>query len=135
MQYKDENDLQVLKDMIDAELVEPYTVFTFRMFVGPWPQLCHFCYVDGEPVGVVVCKIDRHKSGTLRGYLGMIVVKNEHRKRGIGVLLQICAACCVSAAVNLCQTCHAGAAWRCLLPCARASLCAMCAQPAAPERS
>jgi GNAT superfamily N-acetyltransferase len=93
VQYKDENDLLLLKSMIDKELVEPYSIFTFRMFVHPWPQLCHFCYVDGAPVGVVVCKIDDHKSGRRRGYLGMIVVEKEYRKLGIGVtcILSRCA--------------------------------------------
>lgn len=84
MQYKDETDLLLLKAMIDKELVEPYSVFTFRMFVNPWPQLCFFCYVDGQPIGVVVCKINNHKSGRRRGYLGMIVVEKEFRKLGIG---------------------------------------------------
>ena len=84
MQYKDEHDLLLLKRMIDKELVEPYSIFTFRMFVQPWPQLCHFCYVDGEPAGVVVCKIDDHKSGRRRGYLGMIVVEIPFRRLGLG---------------------------------------------------
>ena len=64
--------------------MEPYSIFTFRMFVNPWPNLCHFCYVDGEAVGVVVCKIDQHKSGRRRGYLGMITVKPKQRRLGIG---------------------------------------------------
>ena len=85
-QYRDENDLKILKRMIDEELVEPYSVFTFRMFVTPWPQLCQFCYVDGKPIGVVVCKVDDHKSGRRRGYLGMIVVEKQYRKLGIGAL-------------------------------------------------
>jgi hypothetical protein len=36
----------------------------------------YFCYVDNEPVGVVVCKIDDHR-GTQRGYLGMLVVQKN----------------------------------------------------------
>jgi N-alpha-acetyltransferase 30 len=98
MQYRDERDLKLVKEMIDKELVEPYSAFTFRMFVTPWPQLCHFCHVDGEPVGVVVCKIDDHKSGRRRGYLGMIVVDKEYRKLGIGAPRhqETCSACCAS---------------------------------------
>jgi len=40
--------------------------------------------VDGTPVGVVVCKIDEHR-GKRRGYLGMLVVKPEYRRKlGLG---------------------------------------------------
>lgn len=78
--------MPLVKELIEKELVEPYNIFTFRMFVNPWPNLCHFSYVDKEPVGVVVCKIDQHKSGRRRGYLGMIVVQEKHRRLGIGVM-------------------------------------------------
>eukprot|EP01025_Chloroclados_australasicus_P016953 TRINITY_DN18649_c0_g1_i1.p2 TRINITY_DN18649_c0_g1~~TRINITY_DN18649_c0_g1_i1.p2 ORF type:complete len:179 (-),score=7.32 TRINITY_DN18649_c0_g1_i1:492-962(-) len=76
--------MDTVKGLIDHELSEPYSVFTYRYFLTPWPQLCFFAYIDEEPVGVVVCKIDKHKSGRRRGYIGMIVVLAQHRKLGIG---------------------------------------------------
>jgi peptide alpha-N-acetyltransferase len=38
-------------------------------------------------VGVVVCKIDNHKSGRTRGYIGMLAVDPRYRKRGIASIL------------------------------------------------
>jgi GNAT superfamily N-acetyltransferase len=88
MQYTDERDMPMLQRLIDSELSEPYSVFTYRYFLHPWPSLCYFCYVDNEPVGVVVCKIDDHR-GTKRGYLGMLVVQKNCRKLGIGTLRSV----------------------------------------------
>jgi N-alpha-acetyltransferase 30 len=73
-----------VKQLVDPELSEPYSIFTHRLFLTPWPQLCHFCYVADKPVGVVVCKIDKRKNGKRRGYLGMIVVLKDYRRYGIG---------------------------------------------------
>jgi peptide alpha-N-acetyltransferase len=36
-----------------------------------------------ECIGVVVCKVDPHKDWQ-RGYIGMLAVSHEYRKRGIG---------------------------------------------------
>lgn len=99
LQYKGEEDMKLVKQLVDPELSEPYSIFTYRLFLTPWPQLCHFCYVSDKPAGVVVCKVDDHKSGRKRGYIGMIVVLKEYRKYGIGPLLlyrwptDLCVAC------------------------------------------
>lgn len=86
LQYEGEQDIELVKQLVDPELSEPYSIFTYRLFLSPWPNLCHFCYVDNKPVGVVVCKIDERPNGVRRGYLGMIVVLKEYRKLGIGAL-------------------------------------------------
>ena len=40
--------------------------------------------MDGdEYVGVIICKVDRHKD-RLRGYIAMLAVSKSHRKRSIG---------------------------------------------------
>lgn len=38
-------------------------------------------------VGVVVCKQERHKSGLMRGYIAMLSVRTDYRKRGIATKL------------------------------------------------
>jgi len=38
---------------------------------------------SGELIGVVVCKLEPHRDGPLRGYIAMLAVKKEHRGRGI----------------------------------------------------
>lgn len=36
-QYKDENDITILMNMIEHELSEPYSIYTYRYFVQNWP--------------------------------------------------------------------------------------------------
>lgn len=38
-------------------------------------------------IGVVVSKLESHRGGPLRGYIAMLVVKQEHRGRGIATNL------------------------------------------------
>ena len=42
---------------------------------------------DGECVGTIVCKLDVHKSQRYRGYIAMLAVRKDFRKRGIGSTL------------------------------------------------
>ena len=80
-QYRDERDLLKIMKLVEKDLSEPYSIFTYRYFVHQWPELCILAYADDgfeedpsergvEPVidgtlsskdklvGVVVCKID-----------------------------------------------------------------------------
>lgn len=47
VQYKDENDLPLVMSLVDKELSEPYSIFTYRYFLQHWPQLCFLVY-DGD---------------------------------------------------------------------------------------
>lgn len=38
--YAGEQDLPPLVDLFEADLSEPYSVFTYRYFVNTWPDLC-----------------------------------------------------------------------------------------------
>lgn len=38
--YGGELDLPPLVDLFEADLSEPYSVFTYRYFVNTWPDLC-----------------------------------------------------------------------------------------------
>ena len=70
--------------LVEKDLSEPYSVFTYRYFVNQWPNLCEMVHNEnGQLVGVVVCKVDNHKSGRTRGYIGMLAVDKEYRKLGI----------------------------------------------------
>ena len=40
--------------------------------------------VNKEVIGAVVCKLDMHKKGTIRGYIAMLAVDQRYRKRKIG---------------------------------------------------
>eukprot|EP01023_Acetabularia_acetabulum_P063791 TRINITY_DN807_c0_g1_i3.p4 TRINITY_DN807_c0_g1~~TRINITY_DN807_c0_g1_i3.p4 ORF type:complete len:209 (+),score=34.64 TRINITY_DN807_c0_g1_i3:194-820(+) len=97
-QYEGEKDLQPVMQLIDNELSEPYTIFTYRYFLHNWPNLCFLAYdakkltkseETGEyqfseaPFGTIVCKADMH-GALMRGYIAMLVVENEYRGKGIG---------------------------------------------------
>lgn len=116
-QYRDENDLLKIMKLVEKDLSEPYSIFTYRYFVHQWPELCILAYAnddEGEDdssqeknesssreklVGVVVCKIDTADnvltgqpspgkvSCDKSGYIGMLAVDNTQRKKGIGTNL------------------------------------------------
>ena len=46
-QYTGELDLPVVMQLIDNELSEPYSIFTYRYFLHYWPKLCFLAY-DGD---------------------------------------------------------------------------------------
>jgi peptide alpha-N-acetyltransferase len=37
--YSGESDLEQLMELIQQDLSEPYSVFTYRYFLGQWPDL------------------------------------------------------------------------------------------------
>ena len=46
--------------------------------------------MDGDKcAGAIVCKLDMHKKMVRRGYIAMLAVDNDVRRRGIGKFLQI----------------------------------------------
>ena len=63
--YAKEEDLYALMSLVDQELSEPYSIFTYRYFVYNWPQLCFLAIeeIEGKEhcVGALVCKADLHK--------------------------------------------------------------------------
>lgn len=40
--------------------------------------------MSSDPIGVIVCKQSMHKDLTNRGYIAMLSVSKQWRKRGIG---------------------------------------------------
>lgn len=79
--YASEESLASIIALVQKDLSEPYSVFTYRYFVNIWPTLCEMVHnEDGDLVGVVVCKMDDHKSGRKRGYIGMLAVRADYRK-------------------------------------------------------
>lgn len=73
-------------DLIDKDLSEPYSIFTYRYFLHAWPHLCFLAYDADKPVGVIVCKMDVHREH-MRGYLAMLVVDNDYRGKKLGNML------------------------------------------------
>ncbi|XP_066340030.1 N-alpha-acetyltransferase MAK3-like [Miscanthus floridulus] len=86
--YGGEQYLPLVMSLVDEELSEPYTIFTYRYFVYLWPQLTFLAFDarDGKCVGTVVCKMGEHR-GAFRGYIAMLVVLKPYRGRGIATEL------------------------------------------------
>ncbi|KAJ9132888.1 hypothetical protein P3X46_033713 [Hevea brasiliensis] len=82
--YGGEHHLPLIMSLVDQELSEPYSIFTYRYFVYLWPQLSFLAFHKGKCVGTVVCKMGEHRNTTLRGYIAMLVVIKPYRGRGIG---------------------------------------------------
>ncbi|KAL0330391.1 UNVERIFIED_CONTAM: N-alpha-acetyltransferase MAK3 [Sesamum radiatum] len=84
--YGGEHHLPLIMELVDQELSEPYSIFTYRYFVYLWPHLSFLAFHKGKCVGTVVCKMGDHRH-TFRGYIAMLVVLNPYRGRGIATEL------------------------------------------------
>ncbi|XP_037934376.1 uncharacterized protein LOC119672242 [Teleopsis dalmanni] len=85
-QYNSELQMHDIMRLIQAELSEPYSIYTYRYFIYNWPKLCFLAAHGNEYVGAIVCKLDMHASSR-RGYIAMLAVRKEYRKLKIGTTL------------------------------------------------
>jgi len=87
--YSSERQMPDIMGLIQKDLSEPYSIYTYRYFIHNWPNLC-FLAMDGADgtggkcVGAIVCKLDLHKKMVGRGYIAMLAVDENYRKRRIG---------------------------------------------------
>mmetsp|Transcript_19535 Transcript_19535/g.31308 ORF Transcript_19535/g.31308 Transcript_19535/m.31308 type:complete len:173 (+) Transcript_19535:98-616(+) len=73
--------------MIDKDLSEPYSIYTYRYFIRGWPRMCIIAYDEDQNdkmVGVIVCKADLSRRQRYRGYIAMLAVDTTLRRKGIG---------------------------------------------------
>jgi len=85
--YQSELNMPDIMRLIQKDLSEPYSIYTYRYFIHNWPNLCFMARVNGECVGAIVCKLDYHKKVVKRGYIAMLAVDSKFRKRAIGSTL------------------------------------------------
>ncbi|KZS89548.1 acyl-CoA N-acyltransferase [Sistotremastrum niveocremeum HHB9708] len=83
--YAGETDLPSIIALVESELSEPYVIYTYRYFLHQWPHLSFLAFSSSSPhpLGVIVSKQSRHKNKTNRGYIAMLSVDKQWRKRGI----------------------------------------------------
>ncbi|GAB2222335.1 hypothetical protein Drorol1_Dr00013548 [Drosera rotundifolia] len=86
LSYGGEHHLPQIMRLVDDELSEPYSIFTYRYFVYLWPHLSFLAFHRDRCVGTVVCKMGEHR-GTFRGYIAMLVVIKPYRGKGIATEL------------------------------------------------
>lgn len=82
--YRNERDLRLIQPLIDKDLSEPYSIFTYRYFIKQWPDLCYLAMQQDACVGAVVCKLEPNKRDIYRGYIAMLAVREDRRKLGVG---------------------------------------------------
>jgi len=85
--YQSELNMPDIMRLIQKDLSEPYSIYTYRYFIHNWPNLCFMARVEDECVGAIVCKLDYHKKVVKRGYIAMLAVDSKFRKRAIGSTL------------------------------------------------
>uniref|UniRef100_A0A0A9W870 N-terminal methionine N(alpha)-acetyltransferase NatC n=1 Tax=Lygus hesperus TaxID=30085 RepID=A0A0A9W870_LYGHE len=82
--YVSELQMPDIMSLIQKDLSEPYSIYTYRYFIHNWPQLCFLAMVGKACVGAIVCKLDMHRKVVKRGYIAMLAVDEKYRKRKIG---------------------------------------------------
>ncbi|CAI6335149.1 unnamed protein product [Periconia digitata] len=85
---KEETYLPAIRQLISKDLSEPYSIYVYRYFLYQWGDLCYMALdSQNKLIGVVVCKLEPHRSGTFRGYIAMLAVQESHRGQGIATKL------------------------------------------------
>ncbi|XP_046384221.1 N-alpha-acetyltransferase 30A-like [Ischnura elegans] len=82
--YESELQMPDIMRLIQKDLSEPYSIYTYRYFIHNWPKLCFLAINGNECVGAIVCKLDVHRRVVRRGYIAMLAVDEKYRKRKIG---------------------------------------------------
>ncbi|KAF9573314.1 hypothetical protein EC968_008768 [Mortierella alpina] len=94
VRYESEHQLSGMMSLIENDLSEPYSIYTYRYFLHQWPKLSFLAMdkVKEVCIGVVVCRLEPHgRSKRNRGYIAMLAVSKEYRKRKIGSTLVLMA--------------------------------------------
>ena len=89
--YLSELQMPSIVQLMKASLSEPYSIYTYRYFIHKWPQLCKLATSNGRCVGAVVCKLEPHHFNVRRGYIAMLAVAEDFRRKKIGQLRVISA--------------------------------------------
>ncbi|CAH1997900.1 unnamed protein product [Acanthoscelides obtectus] len=84
VQYESEVQMPMIMKIIQKDLSEPYSIYTYRYFIHNWPKLCFLAMHESECVGAIVCKLDIHRKVVRRGYIAMLAVDEKYRNCGIG---------------------------------------------------
>ena len=105
--YSSETQLPLIQSLIDRDLSEPYSIYTYRYFVNNWPHLALLALVHlpttdntaAQPppattatstycVGTIICKLSppavpASPTSLARGYLAMLATHQHYRHLGI----------------------------------------------------
>lgn len=82
--YESELQMNEIMSLIQKDLSEPYSIYTYRYFIHNWPQLCFLALHQAKIVGAIVCKNGLYKNNVKRGYIAMLAVNENYRRKKIG---------------------------------------------------
>ena len=88
--YSGEVELEAIMQLMQEYLSEPYSIYTYRYFINNWPELCIMASCEDRLIGAVVCQLEQMQIddvATGKGYIAMLAVREEFRKRRIGSTL------------------------------------------------
>lgn len=104
--YQSEVQMPDIMQLVQKDLSEPYSVYTYRYFINNWAKLCFLAYDNEKCIGAIVCKLDIKDKAeqprkydltesseqqstqiSYKGYIAMLVVEKEYRKMKIGSTL------------------------------------------------
>ncbi|KAL0249167.1 hypothetical protein GEMRC1_004400 [Eukaryota sp. GEM-RC1] len=87
--YESEANLNDIMVFLGDILSEPYSRWTYRYFVGEFPQYCILAVdsVTSRLVGCIIGRVDFDQSIGSHGYIGMVAVDPSYRNQGIAQLL------------------------------------------------
>lgn len=85
-QFRMEDGIETLIRMIETELSEPYSIFLYRHFINDFPELTIVATHEEKIIGCIIGKLEdkNGNEGKDRGYIAMLTVNKEYRKKGIG---------------------------------------------------
>ena len=88
--YAGETELAGIMLLMQEHLSEPYSIYTYRYFINNWPELCIMASSEGKLIGAVVCQLEQMQIDNVptgKGYIAMLAVREEFRKKRIGSTL------------------------------------------------
>lgn len=91
-QYSGNEQLDEIQDLIGENLSEAYSVYVYRYFTHQWPHLSYVALGStGKVIGAIICKVEVHRGGPLRGYVAMLAIVKAYRGQGLASRL-VCTA-------------------------------------------
>jgi peptide alpha-N-acetyltransferase len=83
--YQSEKQMPSIMLLISSTLSEPYSIYTYRYFIHNWPNLCFLCSNNqtNELIGAIVSKLEIHRNVLRRGYIAMLAINKEYRRKKI----------------------------------------------------
>ena len=85
--YSSETQLPAMMALVDRDLSEPYSIFTYRYFLSGWPELCILAYLDDDDDDTKKEETTPAKSSMHQEKGGAEEKEKGHRGQLVGVIV------------------------------------------------